>query len=230
MEQMVKKIVIEASSIDDAIRRISAELGVPGTRLSASVLSEGKGFLGIFGKKLQVEVTVKDEPEEERAADGENLARESLDFLGELLKLMELEARPQINDGCCLSIEGSDSAIVVGRYGDTLKAFEYLVNLCLREDRDLPRVRLDSDGYRERREQSLQRLAQASARKAIERGVPVRLEPMASWERRIIHIELKDHKDVSTESVGESPERKVVVLPKVNPQETRTRPRRRYRK
>ena len=77
----------------------------------------------------------------------------------------------------------------------------------------VPRIRLDSDGYRVRREQSLQRLAQSAARKAVRRGKPTYLEPMTSWERRIIHIALKDDASVETRSVGEAPARKVVVWP-----------------
>lgn len=236
-----KRIVIEASSVDDALRRVAAELGIPEARLQAKVLSEEKGFLGLFRKKLKVEVSVHEAPgvcaepvQEEQSPENleaqEKLTKESKAFLAELVKLMGLDVEPEITGNCSISLEGQDSAIVVGRYGDTLKSIEYILNLCLRETRDIPRIRLDSDGYRERRETSLKRLAQSSARKALERGVPVRLEPMASWERRIIHITLKDSKDVTTESVGESPDRKVVVLPKVDPQENRTRPRRRYRK
>lgn len=142
---------------------------------------------------------------------------------------MELNARPQATENF-ISLEGDDAAIVVGRYGDTLKAIEYLLNLCIRETKELPRIRLDSDGYRERRAMNLQRLAISTAKKAAERGIPIRLEPMASWERRIIHLALQDSPDVFTESIGESPERKVVVMPRVNHNEVRARPRRRSRR
>ena len=63
---------------------------------------------------------------------------------------------------------------------------------------------------------SLERLAEATARQVVEYGRPIRLDPMLSWERWVIHTTLKDRDDVKTESVGEAPDRKVVVLPKVD--------------
>ena len=114
-----------------------------------------------------------------------------------------------------LDIEGSDAAeYIAGRYGDCLKAMEYLVNLSLRDPALAPRMRLDSSGYRERRTRSLERLAEATARQALEYGRPIRLEPMLSWERWIIHMALKNREDVRTESIGEPPMRKVVVMPR----------------
>ena len=154
----------------------------------------------------------------------------SIVFLDELIKKMDLNISAQIMDNHFISLDGEDAAIVVGKYGDTLKATEYILNLCVRETKDIPRIRLDSDGYRDRRTSNLQRLAVSTARKAAERGIPIKLEPMASWERRIIHITLQDNPKVFTESIGESPERKVVVMPKVNHNETRARPRRRPRR
>ena len=114
-----------------------------------------------------------------------------------------------------INLSGQDASILVGRYGDGLKAVEYLLNLALRTPGEEPRVRLDSGGYRERRKQSLERLAEASARKVVQRGMPLRLDPMVSWERWVIHTTLKDRTDVETQSVGESPDRKVVVVPKL---------------
>ena len=111
---------------------------------------------------------------------------------------------------------GQDAEILVGRHGDGLKALEYLLNLALRDPSAEPRVRLDSNGYRERRMRSLERLAEATARQVVEYGRPIRLDPMLSWERWVIHTTLKDRDDVKTESVGEAPDRKVVVLPKVD--------------
>jgi spoIIIJ-associated protein len=75
------------------------------------------------------------------------------------------------------------------------------------------RLRLDSDGYRARREASLQRLALSAARKALKRERPTYLEPMSSWERRIIHMTLKERTDIETRSIGDEPSRKVVVWP-----------------
>jgi spoIIIJ-associated protein len=137
-------------------------------------------------------------------------------FLIDVLERMELHAAPALQgDDYMIAIEGKDAEILVGRHGDGLKAMEYLLNLVLRSPGDEPRVRLDSGGYRERRKQSLKRLAEAAARKVVDRGAPLRLDPMLSWERWVIHTTLKDRTDVETQSVGESPDRKVVVMPKL---------------
>jgi predicted RNA-binding protein Jag len=268
MNANVKKIKLEASSVEDAIRRVASELNVPEACLQAKILSEGKSFLGFFGKKLQLEITVNpdkpvepkptatkpaatkpaaraknagkesgpdierekmDDPDKGKEEEKLKLINESVIFLDELMSKMDVNVRPQVTENF-ISLEGEDAAIVVGRYGDTLKAIEYILNLCIRETKDLPRIRLDSDGYRERRTINLQRLAFSAAKKAAERGIPIRLEPMASWERRVIHLALQDSPDVATESIGESPERKVVVMPKVNHNEVRARPRRRPRR
>ena len=95
---------------------------------------------------------------------------------------------------------------------------EYLVNLALRDPKFEPRIKINSCGYRERRTKSLERLAEATARQAVKYSRPVRLEPMASWERWVIHTTLKDRNDITTESVGEPPMRKVVVMPKYDPE------------
>jgi spoIIIJ-associated protein len=233
------------------IRRVASELDVPESCLQAKIVSEGRSFLGFFGKKLQIEITVNPIPvesagsikkeskpntDQESSVNSDNneeaklkLINDSKIFLDELMNKMCLNVSSQVTDNY-ISLDGEDATIVVGRYGDTLKAIEYLLNLCLRETKDVPRVRLDSNGYRERRATNLQRIAASAAKKAADRGIPIRLEPMASWERRIVHIALQDSQDVVTESIGESPERKVVIMPKVNHNEVRTRARRRMRR
>jgi len=198
--------VFETASIEDALGQASQKWGVPLDDLKAEVVNEEKSFFGLFGKKLKVRI----EPQKPL------LLLKSRVFLAETLELMGLRMTPHFQgDEHMITLEGPDADIIVGRYGDGLKAMEYLLNLALRSLGDEPRVRLDSGGYRERRKRSLERLAEATARKVVERGAPLRLEPMLSWERWVIHTALKDHSDVETQSVGESPDRKVVIMPKL---------------
>ena len=199
-------LVFETASVEDALAQAAQKWGVPLDDLKAEVVEEEKNFFGLFGKKLKVRI----EPQRPL------LLLKSRVFLAEALELMGLKMAPGFQDDeYMITLEGPDSDIFVGRYGDGLKAMEYLLNLALRSVGDEPRVRLDSGGYRERRKRSLERLAEASARKVVERGAPLRLEPMLSWERWVIHTTLKDRTDVETQSVGESPDRKVVIMPKL---------------
>lgn len=198
-------LVLEAVSVEEALEQAAREWQVPAAGLDAEVLGEERGFLGLFGRKLKVKVNPR----------RPLLLLKSIAFLTKALTLMELRAAPEEQGDYTVSIEGSDANILVGRRGDGLKAMEYLLNLALRSPGDEPRLRLDSGGYRERRSQSLARLAEASARRVVEQGAPLRLEPMLSWERWVIHTTLKDRSDVETQSVGESPDRKVVIMPRL---------------
>lgn len=215
-----KRITLEVSSIDEAIELASREWEIPAENLRAQVISETReGFLGIFGsKKLKVEV---------RAIITENqtdLISRGIEFVNETLKRMDINAESKISESekNTLDINGDDAAdYVVGRYGDCIRAMEYLVNLALRDPKKEPRLKIDSCGYRARRTKSLERLAEATARQAVKFGRPVRLDPMASWERWVIHNTLKNRDDVTTESIGEPPTRKVVVMPKFDPDNVR---------
>jgi len=235
---LTKKIIIEAPSIDSALSDASKQLQIPVEKLHAEILSEErKGFLGLGGKILKVEISANEveitrieAPKNESSSSNSSSKLESIrskllaqgaEFVNETLKLMDFEAEAVISESSknTLDIQGKDASdYVVGRYGDALKGMEYLVNLSLRDPKAEPRIKIDSCGYRERRTKSLERLAEATARQAVKYGRPVRLEPMASWERWVIHTTLHNRDDISTESVGEPPLRKVVIMPKFDPE------------
>lgn len=211
------KMTLEVSDVNDALNEASKQWKLPVESIHAEILStEREGFLGLFGnKKIRVELTA------ERKLD---IMERSREFVDEVLKLMDFDAHSvqSETERSMLDIQGEDAAdYVVGHYGDALKGMEYIVNLALRDPKAEPRVRIDSCGYRERRTRSLERLAEATARQALKYGRPMRLDPMASWERWVIHTTLKNRNDVTTESVGEYPNRKVVIIPKFEPDEVR---------
>ena len=113
-----------------------------------------------------------------------------------------------------VDIHGDDLSLLIGRGGDTLDAFQYIVRLILGKELKKPvPVIIDVEGYRARREQTLRRLARRMADQALERGRTLSLEPMPPNERRIIHIELRENPDVRTQSVGEGDRRKVTIIP-----------------
>ncbi len=212
-----RKLTFEVHDVQEALNEASQQWKLPIEDLHAEVIStEREGFLGLFGsKKIRVEITATARPD---------LMMRSLEFVDEVLKRMNFDAHSAMSETerNMIDIQGEDAAdYVVGRYGDALKGMEYIVNLALRDPKSEPRIKIDSCGYRERRTKSLERLAEATARQAVKYGRPVRLDPMASWERWVIHTTLKKRSDVTTESVGESPSRKVVVIPKFEPEDVR---------
>jgi spoIIIJ-associated protein len=114
-----------------------------------------------------------------------------------------------------VDIRGEDLSALIGRHAETLNAFQYVASLIVgKEAQQWVQLVVDVEGYRGRRERQLQQLAQRMAEQVTKTGRRASLEPMSSSERRIVHISLRGHPAVTTESFGEEPHRKVVILPK----------------
>jgi spoIIIJ-associated protein len=165
--------------------------------------------------------------DEEAASDQAELAQDATvgaETLRELLRYLEVEAkvvaRPAHSESdepqhWTLEIQGRDLGALIGRRGETLAALQYITRLIA--SRDLERranIVIDVEGYKSRREMMLRRLAKRMAEQAVQRGRTVSLEPMPPYERRIIHLALRDHPNVTTESVGEGDHRKVTIIPR----------------
>jgi spoIIIJ-associated protein len=134
--------------------------------------------------------------------------------VNEILEQMGLDLIPELSEDGIINLVGEDTGVIIGRYGETLRALEYLTNLACHEDMSTRRVRFDCGGYRKHREKTLSRLAESIAREVAHKGEAASLEPMSSWERRIVHIALKENREVETRSIGEEPARRVLVSPK----------------
>ncbi len=116
-----------------------------------------------------------------------------------------------VGDGADRDALGS----LIGRKGERLSALQHLVNLMLsRRTGQWTRVLVDVEDYRGRRERQLAELAQRAAERVLETGKMLQLEPMPALERRWVHLALRDHEGVGTQSIGEEPNRRVVVLPR----------------
>ena len=114
-----------------------------------------------------------------------------------------------------LDIRGTDLAALIGRRGETLENLQYLTRLlAAKEIGHYLNLVLDVEGYKSHREQMLQQLAQRMAERVVTSHKPAALEPMPANERRIVHITLRDHPGVRTESVGTGENRKVTIVPK----------------
>lgn len=114
-----------------------------------------------------------------------------------------------------VNIHGKDLGVLIGRRGEILNAFQYIASLMVgKASGQFVRLVVDVEGHRERRERQLRQLARRMAEQVIKTGRKLSLEPMSAAERRIIHLELRDHPAVTTQSSGEEPHRKVTIYPK----------------
>ncbi len=114
-----------------------------------------------------------------------------------------------------VDIRGGDLGVLIGRRGETLNAFQYVASLMVgKETNQFAQLIVDVEGHRDRRERQLRQLARRMAEQVTKSGRKLTLEPMPAAERRIIHMELRDHPAVTTQSTGDEPHRKVTILPK----------------
>ena len=136
-------------------------------------------------------------------------------FVSDIVKKMGTSCEVTAVEGeARLVIGGEDVGVVIGRRGDTIDAIQYLTNLYVNKDKhgdEYCRITVDTENYRARREETLKRLANSMANKVVKSGRDMSLEPMNPYERRIIHSALQNHKYVKTKSVGEEPNRRIVV-------------------
>lgn len=205
----MKSIDVSGKTVEEAIQLALKELAVERDRAVIEVLEEpSRGFLGLLGgKQARVRVVVADDP-----------AKLALDFLGEVLVCFNLEVKTEVEErdnGTYITFRGKDLGVLIGRKGETLDALQYLLNLAVsRKTNERTRFILNVEDYRQRREESLIRLARQLSEKAKRTGRAVTLEPMSPYERRIIHTALQADSRVYTFSEGEEPYRKVVISPK----------------
>lgn len=149
----------------------------------------------------------------------EKVTAEAIRFISGLLEQMGVEAEVQVReqlvaDQLRLEIVGKDMGPVIGRRGDTLDAIQYLTSLVMsRVTDEHVRLSIDTENYRVKRAESLERLAHKMAAKAVQYRKPMVLEPMNPYERRIIHSTLQDYAGVTTYSTGSEPGRRVVISP-----------------
>jgi len=144
--------------------------------------------------------------------------------ISKMIHLLNLEAQVSAHYGTQdregrrnihVDIRGNDLSVLIGRHSETLNAFQYVASLIVgRGVQDWVQLVIDVEGYRDRREKQLIQMAKRMAEQVAKSGRRQSLEPMPSGERRVIHIALREHPDVVTESSGEEPHRKITIVPK----------------
>lgn len=214
----MKTVEKTGRTVEEAVEAALKELDASRDQCEIEILDEGnKGFLGLLGgKPARVRVTL-------RESAGHAQVEQARAFLEGVLSRMGLVAAVETRtdeDGVVhMNITGSELGTIIGRRGQTLDALQYLVNVVGNRQAaagsgSWVRIVLDAEGYRERRAETLRQLAHRMAEKAVARGRRIRLEPMSAHERRVVHLALKDHPKVETQSDGEEPFRRVIIVPK----------------
>ncbi len=203
-------IEILAATVEQAIEKAEAQLGLSRDQFEVEVVREGKsGILGVGGKEALIKVTPVASPE----GDVVQVVTEVLDTLLELLGLTGTVELLSDEIPIALNIKGDDLGILIGRRGQTLASLEYITKIIVvgRLKAWLP-LTVDVAGYKKRRRDSLQRLTLYLADQVKSRRRAITMEPMPADERRIVHLTLADNPDVTTQSIGEGESRKVVIL------------------
>jgi len=203
-------IEITAATVEEAIEKAEAQLGLSRDQFEVEVIREEKsGILGAKGEEALIKVI----PVIPTEKDAVKVVTEILDTLLELLGVTGKVEVLSDEIPLALDITGDDLGILIGRRGQTLASLEYVTKLIVvgRLKTWLP-LTVDVAGYKKRRCDSLQRLALYLAEQVKSKRRAITMEPMPADERRIVHLTLADNPDVTTQSIGEGESRKVVVL------------------
>ena len=204
---MTKMIEVSGKTEEEAIAAGLEQLGKTRDEVSVEVVERSKkGVLGIGRTDAVVRLSYE-------VADTQRDRVER--YLRGLLDCMGIEADIEITERATGSIvanlSGSAMGAVIGRRGETLDAIQHLVNYSVNRGSEKMHISVDAENYRSKREESLVRLAEKMAAKAVKYKRSMALEPMNSYERHVIHTALQNYEGVSTASTGVEPNRRVVV-------------------
>lgn len=206
---MLVEAVAAGKTVAEATELAAAQLGVPVSAVQTEILEEPKRSL--LGKiKGEARVRVFYEKEEQTK---NQIAKE---YINTILTAMGLSVFTITESGdedhAVLNIEGEGLGVIIGRRGETLDAIQYLASLAAnRLGGDYFRITVDSGDYRSKREKTLIHLAEKLSKTVLRTGRSSALEPMNPYERRIIHSVVSGIEGVVSKSVGEEPNRKVVI-------------------
>jgi spoIIIJ-associated protein len=198
----MEEYLAKGKSVDAAISGGLEEMGLSLDEVEIDILEDGSGLLGF--SKAKVLLTKKS-----------GLGKTAEDFLMHVFTNMGVAANLDIDEtdeSLSIDIVGNNLGVLIGHRGETLDALQYLTSLVVNRGKDdYKRTLLDTENYRQKREEVLVKLANKLAKKVVDTNRRVRLEPMNPYERRVIHATLQDFPKIRTYSKGEEPNRNVVI-------------------
>ena len=226
---MEKTIISEGRTTNEAIEKGLKELRVSKDKVEIKILEneEKRSFFSILTPRVvKVEMKLKEDINEKKemktkkiielSEEEQNKAEENVKvFMEEILKELPEDTTYNITkngQGLNVEILNKNLGFLIGYRGETLYAFQNILSAIAGKGIDKKvRVILDIEGYKEKREKTLEELAQKVAKTVIKTRKPIKLEPMQAYERKIIHSALQQNNKVETESIGEEPNRRIVV-------------------
>ncbi len=232
----------EAKTVDEAVILAMKTLHADFEDLDIKVVSEGsKGLFGIVGTKtakirvrhgkagskskriIDEEIKTapaastepKREPRSESQAPSQEILLEAQGVVSDLLRLMNMPGEVKISEEGLLEIMGDGSGLIIGKRGQTLDSLQFLLNRIVNKSRPEPVfITLDTEGYRQRHVNYLKSMALRMGQKAKRTSQAISLEKMNPYDRRIIHLALKNENGLSTKSIGEGIYKKVIIVPR----------------
>ena len=229
---MSKSIISQGNTTTQAIENGLKELKVSKDKVEIKVLEEEKrSFFNILAPRVvKVQLTLKEDKKEDKkipkkieflSTEEQDSAFEKLDvFLKDFMKNLPENTTYRIeksSEGLNVFIENEDLGYLIGYRGETLYALQNIMSAIASKGlKHRVRVILDIEGYKEKREKTLQDLAEKMAKRVIRTRKSVTLEPMQAYERKIIHSYLQEDEKVETRSVGEEPHRRLIISLKKN--------------
>ncbi|WP_066059804.1 RNA-binding cell elongation regulator Jag/EloR [Robertmurraya korlensis] len=204
----MREVTATGNSVEEAVASALAQLETTRDRAEIAIVDEGKkGLFGIFGTRPAiVKVTKKIDAIEE----AKNFLTDVANKMGSPIDIEVIKEGKQVQ----FILSGEKIALLIGKRGQTLNSLQYLTQLVINRYADqYVNVLLDAEDYRKRRNDTLMQLAERLAFKAVRTGQRVSLEPMPSYERKVIHTALVANKRVKTYSDGVEPNRYIVISP-----------------
>ena len=226
---MLKSIIAQGSTTNEAIEKGLKELNVARNMVDIKILEEEKrSFFSILAPRVvKVELTLKEEKSKETqeakpkkeihlSLEEQEKAYQNLEeFMAQFVKNLPEETKYKIEkseSAINVSIDNENLGFLIGYRGETLYAFQNILSsIAGKGIKGRVRVILDIEGYKHKREKTLEELADKMAKTVIKTRKSVTLEPMQAYERKIIHTRLQDNPKVETKSIGEEPYRKLVI-------------------
>jgi spoIIIJ-associated protein len=204
-----------------ALRELERKIpGLDKATVQFEVVSEGeRGLLGVGFTPARVLASAAVDSRPPRVVTpGEGaLAADLHGLMDQIALALGVQCTVEVREsaeGVYVDCSGADVGVLIGRFGQTIDAVQYLLNaIVARREGERIEVTVDAAGYRARRRAILETLALESATRAIESGAPVELDPMTAVERKVVHLRLKEHAGVETSSEGTEPNRFVVISP-----------------